>query len=64
MYFVLLYALRKGVIVVENDILRLIYDYSINGRIADFKFIGNLIDIVVMNKGLNNYISGINFSNE
>ncbi len=47
----------------EEQILRLIYDYSINGlSVADPKFINKLVEIVVNERKLENYVTGIEFS--
>lgn len=55
----LLYAPRRGVILVENDILKLIYDYSIDGKIADLNFVESLIDIVSDSRQLHDYIKAL-----
>lgn len=40
----------------EIKLLRLIYDYSINGKLVDINFIEKLIDIVVTSKQLDKYV--------
>lgn len=47
----------------RTEILKLVYDYSINGKLADQKFIYKLITIVVNKKGTNNYVRTITFDN-
>lgn len=48
----------------ELEISKLIYDYSVNGKLADTKFIGKIIEIVVSKKSLNNYVRNVQFTNE
>ncbi len=47
----------------ELEILKLIYDYSINGRLVDKIFINKIIEIVVKKKDLNNYIRNVYYTN-
>lgn len=47
----------------ELEILKLFYDYSINGKLVDPNFIDKLIEIVVSNKKLNDYIRTVEFTN-
>lgn len=48
----------------ESEILALIYDYSVKGKLVDLKFIDKLIKIVVLRRDLNNYIRNVQFINE
>lgn len=48
----------------ELEILKLIYDYSINGKLVDKKFIYKIIEIVVSKKSLNYYVRSVQFTNE
>ncbi len=48
----------------ELEILELIYDYSINWKLVDQRFIDKLIEIIVTRKSLDNYVSGVTFTNE
>lgn len=48
----------------ELDILKLVYDYSIQKKLVDLNFIDKLIDIVVSKKKLNNYVKKIATTNE
>lgn len=48
----------------ELEILKFVYDYSINGKLADENFVDKIIEIVVSKKGLNNYVRGVQFNNE
>lgn len=48
----------------ELEILKLIYDYSANGKLADIKFVDKLIEIVVSKKSLNNYVRNVQFTNK
>lgn len=47
----------------ELEILKLIYDYSTKGKLADIKFVDKLIEIVVSKKSLNNYVRNVQFTN-
>lgn len=47
----------------EDQILKLIYDYSKNNRIIDKKYIDNVINIMVNFLDVNNYVSKLNFKN-
>lgn len=46
----------------ELQILRLIYDYSVNGKLADSKFIDKLIEIIVSSKNISDYVRDVKFS--
>jgi len=46
-----------------NDISRLVFDYSKNGKLVDTHFINKLIEIVVNANHLNNYVKNLVFSN-
>lgn len=48
----------------ESEILALIYDYSVKGKLVDLKFIDKLIEIVVLRRDLNNYVQNVQFINE
>lgn len=48
----------------ELEILKLIYDYSIKGKLVDSKFIDKLIEIVVSKKSLNDYVRNVRFTNK
>lgn len=48
----------------EIDILKLIYDYSVNGKLVDLAFINIIIEIVVSKKSLNNYVRNVQFTNK
>ena len=48
----------------ELEILKLIYDYSVNGKLVDSKFIDKIIEIVVSRKSLNNYVRNVRFTNK
>ena len=48
----------------ELEILKLIYDYSVNGRLVDVKFADQLVNLVVSKKGLNSYVRGIEFTDK
>ncbi len=48
----------------ELEILKLIYDYSANGKLVDTKFIDKIIEIVVSKKSLNNYVRSVQFTNK
>lgn len=45
----------------EVEILRLIYDYSVKGKIADSKFIDKIIEIVVTKRDLDDYVQDVIF---
>ena len=48
----------------ELEILKLIYDYTINRKLVDSKFIDKIIEIVVSKKSLNNYVRNVRFTNK
>ena len=48
----------------ELDILKLIYDYSVNGKLVDSKFIDKIIEIIVTKKSLDNYVRNVIFTNK
>ena len=48
----------------ELEILKLIYDYSVNRKLIDPKFIDKLIEIVVSKKSLNDYVRNVEFTNK
>lgn len=48
----------------ELEILKLVYDYSINRKLVNFKFIDKLIEIVVSKRSLNDYVKRIRFTND
>lgn len=48
----------------ELEILKLIYDYSVNGKLVDVKFIDKIIEIVVSKKSLNNYVRSVQLTNK
>lgn len=48
----------------EAGILRLIYDYSVKGKIADLKFVDKIIEIIVTKRSLNDYVQNIMFTNQ
>lgn len=48
----------------ELKILRLIYDYSINRKLLDSKFIDKLIEIVVTERSLHEFVNNVRFTNE
>lgn len=45
----------------NEKILRLIYDYSVSGKLVDRAYIEQLVDIVINSKGLNKYLRDIQF---
>lgn len=45
----------------EKDILELIYNYSINAKLADPNFVDKLVEIIVNHKNLNEYVKDIHF---
>ena len=44
-----------------NELLRIVYDYSKKGKILDPNAIESIVDIVVRNRDLNDYVKRINF---
>ncbi len=48
----------------ELEILKLIYGYSVKGKLVDSKFIDKLIEIVVTKKNIHNYVRDIRFTDE
>ena len=48
----------------EVEILRLIYDYSVKGKIADSKFIDKIIEIVVTKRNLDDYVQDVIFTDQ
>ena len=48
----------------EFYIFKLVYDYSINGKIIDKTFIDRLVEIVVLEKRLYNYIQRVNITDK
>ena len=44
-----------------NELLRIVYDYSKKGKILDSNAIESIVDIVVRNRDLNDYVKRINF---
>ena len=44
-----------------NELLRMVYDYSKKGKILDSNAIESIVDIVVRNRDLNDYVKRINF---
>lgn len=44
-----------------NELLRIVYDYSKKGKILDLNAIESIVDIVVRNRDLNDYVKRINF---
>ncbi len=48
----------------ELELLKLIYDYSRNGLIADKHFIDKVVDIVVINRNLHSFVKQVDFTNE
>lgn len=45
----------------ELEILKLVFDYSRNGKLADNKFIDKIVEIVVKNRDLHEYVRNIRF---
>lgn len=43
----------------KSRLLKLLYDYSVNGKLVDGKFITELIDIVVESKQVDDYLCGL-----
>ena len=62
--FWIVFCYIKGEFIMELEILKLIYDYSVNGKLVDSKFIDKLIEIVVSKKSLNNYVRNVKFTNK
>lgn len=48
----------------ELELLKLIYDYSRNGLIADKHFIDKVVEIVVDNRRLHSFVNKVDFVNE
>lgn len=48
----------------ELEILKLIYNYSVNRKLVDSKFIDKIIEIVVSKKSLHNYVHNVRFTNK
>lgn len=48
----------------ESGILKLVYDYSVNGKLVDIKFVDKIIEIVVSAKSLNDYVHSVQFTNK
>ena len=48
----------------EYEIARLLFDYSLNGKIVDKQYADKLIDIVVNNRNLDDYVSRVTFTNK
>lgn len=48
----------------ELEILKLIYDYSIKGKLVDLIFVDKLIGIVVSKKSLNDYVRKFRYTNK
>ena len=46
------------------EILKLIYDYSVKGKIADSKFIDKIIEIVVKKRDLDDYVQDVIFTDQ
>ena len=46
----------------EYEIIKLIYDYSINKRLADNDFINRIIEIVSRERNLDKYVKDVEFS--
>ncbi len=47
-----------------SDILKLIYEYSNNNKIADMEYINKLINIYIKHKAINDYIRGVSINKE
>ena len=45
----------------QNELLRIVYDYLKKGKILDSNVIESIVDIVVRNRDLNDYVKRINF---
>ena len=48
----------------RSEILKLVYDYSTKGKLADHDFIYKLIMIVTSKKGTANYVKSLIFDND
>ncbi|MBE6138770.1 MAG: hypothetical protein E7173_03400 [Firmicutes bacterium] len=48
----------------ELEILKLIYYYSVNGKLVDSKFIDKIIEIVVNKKNLDSYVRNVRFTSQ
>ena len=48
----------------ELEILKLIYNYSVNGKLVDPNFISKLVEIVVSKNSLDNYVKNVQFTNQ
>lgn len=48
----------------ELEILKLIYDYSVNGKLVDLKFIDKITEIVVSKRSLSDYVRNVQFTNK
>ncbi len=48
----------------ELKILRLIYDYSVNHKLLDSKFIDKLIEIVITERSLDEFVNNVRFTNK
>lgn len=45
----------------KEDILRLVCDYSINGKLADEKFVEKAIELTAEDRNLQNYVNKLRF---
>ena len=48
----------------EEQIFKLIYDYSVNGKVADEAFIDKIVELVVNTRELNSLVSGVSYSSD
>lgn len=48
----------------EEKVLKLIYDYSMNNRIIDQKFIDQVVEIVVSSRSLDDYLKKVKYFNK
>lgn len=48
----------------NEEILKLVYNYTYNGKIVDRQYIDKLIEIVVKNRELNKYVTEVHFNND
>lgn len=48
----------------ELEILKLVYDYSVKGKLADNKFVDKIVEIVVKNRNLHEYVRDVIFTTE
>ena len=48
----------------ELEILELVFDYSIKGKLADNQFVDKIIEIVVKKRNLNDYVRDVIFTTE